>query len=40
MTGTVTDLAMYAGQGVSDIRDIPTVNDLLTRLWAECLGAA
>ena len=37
MTGTVTDLAMYAGQGVTDIKDIPTVNNLLTRLWAECL---
>jgi len=39
-TGTVTDLAMYAGQGVSDITDIPTVRDLLARLWAECLGTA
>jgi nitronate monooxygenase len=37
MTGTVTDLAMYAGQGVSDIKDIPTVEALLTRMWAECM---
>lgn len=37
MTGTVTDLAMYAGQGVGDIQDIPTVEALLTRMWAECL---
>jgi nitronate monooxygenase len=39
MTGTVTDLAMYAGQGVTAIKDIPTVADLLTRMWAECLHA-
>jgi nitronate monooxygenase len=37
MTGTVTDLAMYAGQGVDDIKDIPTVEALLARMWAECL---
>jgi nitronate monooxygenase len=37
MTGTVTDLAMYAGQGVDDIKDIPTVDTLLARMWAECL---
>jgi nitronate monooxygenase len=36
--GTVTDMAMYAGQGVDDIHDVPTVADLLARLWAECLG--
>jgi nitronate monooxygenase len=35
-TGTVTDMAMYAGQGVADIKDVPTVRDLLARLWAEC----
>jgi nitronate monooxygenase len=37
MTGTVTDLAMYAGQGVGEIKDIPTVEALLARMWAECL---
>ena len=37
MTGMVTDLAMYAGQGVDDIKDIPTVEALLARMWAECL---
>jgi nitronate monooxygenase len=40
MTGNVTDLAMYAGQGVGDIKDIPTVDALLTRMWAECLQHA
>jgi nitronate monooxygenase len=40
MTGTVTDLAMYAGQGVGDIKDIPTVEALLARIWAECLQHA
>ena len=36
--GTLTDLAMYAGQGVSDVRDIPTAQQLVERLWAECLA--
>jgi nitronate monooxygenase len=37
--GTLTDLAMYAGQGVGDVRDIPTARQLVERLWAECLAA-
>jgi len=37
--GTVTDLAMYAGQGVPDVKDIPTARELVERLWAECLTA-
>lgn len=36
--GTVTDLAMYAGMGVGDVRDIPKARQLLERLWAECLA--
>jgi len=38
LEGTVTDLAMYAGQGVGDIHDIPPVRELLARVWAECLA--
>jgi nitronate monooxygenase len=38
LEGAVTDMAMYAGQGVGDVKDIPPVRDLLTRIWAECLG--
>jgi nitronate monooxygenase len=37
--GAVTDLAMYAGQGVDDVKDLPTARDLIGRLWAECLAA-
>jgi nitronate monooxygenase len=36
LEGTVTDLAMYAGQGVGDVRDVPPVKELLARIWAEC----
>lgn len=36
LEGTVTDLAMYAGQGVGDVRDIPPVKTLLARIWSEC----
>jgi hypothetical protein len=35
MKGTVTDLPMYAGEGVTNIKDIRTVNELLLRLWKE-----
>lgn len=37
--GTITDLAMFAGQGVGDVKDIPDVRRLIGRLWAECLAA-
>ena len=33
--GNVTELAMYAGEGVVNIKDIPSANDLLIRLWKE-----
>lgn len=35
MEGKVRDLAMYAGQGVAHIKDIPSVKDLIVRLWNE-----
>ena len=38
LEGTVTDLAMYAGQGVGDIHDIPSAQDLLARIWSECIA--
>ncbi len=33
--GNVTELAMYAGEGVENIKDIPFAKDLLLRLWKE-----
>jgi nitronate monooxygenase len=33
--GQVTELAMYAGQGVSKVKDIPTASDLIQSLWKE-----
>jgi NAD(P)H-dependent flavin oxidoreductase YrpB (nitropropane dioxygenase family) len=35
LEGTVTDMAMYAGQGVGEVKDVPPVRDLLARIWAE-----
>lgn len=37
--GAVTDLAMYAGQSVGNVKDLPAASDLIERLWAECLSA-
>jgi nitronate monooxygenase len=37
--GAVTELAMWAGQGVDAIRDIPSAGELVERLWRECLEA-
>jgi nitronate monooxygenase len=37
--GTVTELVLYAGQGVDAIRDIPSAGELVARLWKECLDA-
>jgi nitronate monooxygenase len=34
--GDVTDLALYAGAGVSEITDLPPVAELIKRLWEEC----
>jgi len=38
--GAIADLALYAGQGVDAIRDIPSAGELITRLWKECLADA
>ena len=38
-TGTVTEMAMYAGRGVDAIRDVPSAAELIERLWKECLDA-
>ncbi len=35
MTGTVEDMAMYAGTGVRDISDLPSAADVIERLWRE-----
>jgi nitronate monooxygenase len=37
--GSLTELVLYAGQGVDVIRDIPSAGDLVTRLWKDCLEA-
>lgn len=33
------DLALYAGDGVSAVRDIPSAGELVHRLWKECEAA-
>jgi nitronate monooxygenase len=38
--GTLSELCLYAGEGVSAIRDIPSAGELVARLWRECLGAS
>jgi nitronate monooxygenase len=37
--GAVVELALWAGQGVAAIRDIPSAGELVARLWSECLQA-
>jgi nitronate monooxygenase len=37
--GALTEMVLYAGQGVDTIRDIPSAGDLVARLWKECLDA-
>jgi nitronate monooxygenase len=37
MTGQVTDGSMYAGKGVEHIKDIPSVAEIIDRLWDEYL---
>jgi NAD(P)H-dependent flavin oxidoreductase YrpB (nitropropane dioxygenase family) len=40
LTGNeLLDLALYAGEGVSAVRDIPAASDLIRRLWDECVAA-
>jgi nitronate monooxygenase len=36
----LADLALYAGEGVGAVRDLPTASDLVARLWKECVTAA
>ena len=33
------DCALYAGEGVGAVRDIPAAGDLVVRLWKECVAA-
>jgi nitronate monooxygenase len=33
--GALEEMAMYAGQGVGKVNDLPTANDLIARLWNE-----
>jgi nitronate monooxygenase len=37
--GALTELVLYAGQGVDAIRDIPSAGELVARLWKESLDA-
>jgi nitronate monooxygenase len=37
--GALTELVLYAGQGVDTIRDVPSAGELVARLWKECLDA-
>jgi nitronate monooxygenase len=37
--GAVTECALFAGQGVDAVRDIPSAGELVARLWRECLDA-
>jgi nitronate monooxygenase len=38
LKGTVSELVLYAGQSVDNVKDLPPAGDLVRRLWAECLG--
>jgi nitronate monooxygenase len=40
LEGKISDLVMYAGQGVGDIRDLPRASELVARLWTECMAAS
>jgi nitronate monooxygenase len=33
--GALEEMAMYAGEGVGKVNDLPTASDLITRLWNE-----
>jgi len=39
MTGDILACVLYAGIGCEKIRDIPSVSELLPKLWSECLDA-
>jgi nitronate monooxygenase len=36
--GTISELVMYAGRGVGDVKDVPAAGELVARLWAECVA--
>jgi nitronate monooxygenase len=41
LTGSqLLDLALYAGDGVGAVRDIPSAAELVTRLWKDCLATS
>ena len=40
VNGEVTDCCLYAGLGVEKISDVPTVKELVDRLWTECQSAS
>jgi nitronate monooxygenase len=40
LRGAITDMALFAGQGVDDVRDLPRAADLVVRLWDECLDTS
>jgi nitronate monooxygenase len=33
--GSLDEMAMYAGQGVGDVNDLPTARELIERIWTE-----
>ena len=37
-TGAIEAMCLYAGTGCGDISDIPRAEELVERLWQECLG--
>ena len=37
--GAIMEMALFAGQGVDAIRDIPSAGELVARLWKDCLEA-
>jgi nitronate monooxygenase len=40
LTGNqLLDLALYAGEGVGAVRDIPAAGALVARLWKECVAS-
>jgi nitronate monooxygenase len=38
VSGAVEEMALYAGEGVERIGDLPPAGELVARLWAECLA--
>jgi nitronate monooxygenase len=39
-SGDIEAMATYAGTSVDDINDIPTVREVMARVWKEFLAAA